>query len=643
VVATELFKVATVFKFDAAQAIVESNALASSVDKISGAAEQAKASIQNLGISYLLSFSGAGGGILGLLGSALKSSDLFTKSQLSFTNIISANMSHLTGTIGTFTDQMLVAKKIQNDIIADARKWAIPATELLEFTKSLSAFLVPKGLAGENFKAARDFSRNLLKSAPILGINPQFAGQQAIRAVEGQAGIDNPVFRRLLNEAPEPFKAENVKTAKEFNVLPIAKRFDILNSAMNKFSSNMDVLNARANTLSGLFQRLKDLFYGFSSVLKPLGDVIIPPLVKVLNYAIKMIETKGAELVKIMARFIGPLVENPKKMMLGLMQASKLSEDIGKSAGYTALVVSLMHLKHAFAWFKGTNIGGGVVNAITLWSNKIPVLGWILNKFGGVFTWLTSKVSVFMSGGFFKVFGKLFGLFGVLTILFQAMSRAAAKVKINTLEAFLDKSTVFADSITRIKESLSRLMLPINTIIDGLADVMSLEIFGKGSFLISALSWALSGLADVLESVSMAVLEVWAAFRGLVAGLMALIIEIPTLMKQMFTPKMFTTDGIADLGATFGKILEFGMDEYKKTIKDNLYALDNNTEDKSVANNVTNIGKVEIRQDFKEQQEPDRIAFTVADHLKKLATNRRSSSGRSMSNGLRAGVGVQTI
>ena len=42
---------------------------------------------------------------------------------------------------------------------------------------------------------------------------------------------------------------------------------------------------------------------------------------------------------------------------------------------------------------------------------------------------------------------------------------------------------------------------------------------------------------------------------------------------------------------------------------------------KEVSKNVTNIGNVNINQQFKEQLEPDRIAFAVTDQLKKLATN----------------------
>jgi hypothetical protein len=57
-------------------------------------------------------------------------------------------------------------------------------------------------------------------------------------------------------------------------------------------------------------------------------------------------------------------------------------------------------------------------------------------------------------------------------------------------------------------------------------------------------------------------------------------------------------------------------------------------ERKNVKNNVTNIGKVEIRQDFKENQEPDRIAESVVRALGRVAKNPTQSAGRSMQGAL---------
>jgi hypothetical protein len=50
----------------------------------------------------------------------------------------------------------------------------------------------------------------------------------------------------------------------------------------------------------------------------------------------------------------------------------------------------------------------------------------------------------------------------------------------------------------------------------------------------------------------------------------------------------------------------------------------------AVVQQTTNINKVEIRNDFKEQMEPDRIAFTLKDQLLKAANNPGQAAGRSL-------------
>ena len=56
-----------------------------------------------------------------------------------------------------------------------------------------------------------------------------------------------------------------------------------------------------------------------------------------------------------------------------------------------------------------------------------------------------------------------------------------------------------------------------------------------------------------------------------------------------------------------------------------------------VQNTVTNVGKIEARFDMREQLEPDRVAFAVTDHLKRLAANPTQGRGQSLSSPFVAG------
>jgi hypothetical protein len=305
-----IYTVVSEFRFDVAQAVLGSEQLQGSVESLSASTQNAMNSVKALGIGMIAQMTGAQAGLMGVLGSALSSTDKFLNSQVSFTQIIDSNMEHLTGTIGTMNEKMAVSKKIMSDIASDSRKFGIPANELMEMTKTMSAMLVPKGLAGENFKGARDISRNLLKSAPNLGIHPADVQGQLLRSVEGSASMGDTLFRRLITEAPEPFKQAKVKDAKTFNALDAAKRFGVLSEAMAKFSSNSELLEMRANSLSGVMQRARDTFTGFTSVLEPIGRVLMPLVVQALDMLLKWIQNDGQKIINEFAKFLKKFADN---------------------------------------------------------------------------------------------------------------------------------------------------------------------------------------------------------------------------------------------------------------------------------------------------------------------------------------------
>ena len=637
--APQVFKVVTQFVFED-QVTQGLNKLEGQLDSVSNKAQSAIDTVVNLGTSFALQFSGASGGILGLLSKAITASDDFTNSQLSFTNIIGANMHNLTGSIDTFNDKMLVSRNIMGDIQKDAEKFSVPAKGLLEITKSLSALLVPKGLAGDNFENARTLGRNLLKSAPNLNVDPNQVQGQLIRSIEGGASAGDTLFRRLLTEAPEPFQAAGVKDAKGFNALKAAERFNILNDAMAKFSSNTDVLTARTRTLSGLWQRITDLTTGFSSVLRPLGDVIIPPLVEMIELGINILKTQGAQIVQSLARFIKPLIENPKNLMVGLMQVTELAKDVGSAASITGLLVFLAHLQHFSSVIGKTQLGGQLLNNISMLGVKFPLLGKVM----GFVTNILGRLSTFLGGGFFVAISKMLGLFGLLSVVFQAVSRALAKAKLERIEAAIEQSGKFTDAIVRIKESFQRFLAPINDIIEGLSEFFLLFIPGRET--VDGFADSIVNMADVMEDVSIFFIEIWAGIRMQAAGLLAFIAESGRIVETFFGNLLsgnFTglLDNI-DFTNSFDNIVEAMMEEFNNTVDKNLFAIDNNVENSAVVQNNTNIGKIEINQEFKERQNPDRIAFSVKEQILKTANN-PTQGRRSLSGGLRSGTGVASI
>lgn len=626
------YTVLSEFRFDVGHAVLASEQLQGKVDALSQSVNNAMENAKAMGVNFVYSMGGGSAGVLGLLNAAVSASDKFTQSQLSFTQIIDSNMQHLTGTIGTLNERMAVSKAIMNDIGKDARKFGIPAAELLEMTKSLSAMLVPKGLAGENFKGARDLSRNLLKSAPNLGIHPAEVQGQLLRSVEGSASMGDTLFRRLLTEAPEPFKQAKVKDAKGFNVLDAAKRFNILNEAMAKFANNSDLLTMRANTLAGVMQRAKDLFFGFTSVLKPLGDVILPPLIEVLNMAIQWIDVHGRKIVESMAAFLKPLIENPKKFLIDLKQVSALSEDLKLATNLTGAVITLIHLQE-------------ILHVIS----KIPVIG----PFVGMFADFLKNIK--WGGGLMKMInfgfanmGKIFSfMWPVLRMVFmgilefgaglaafliplQGLSRAVARMEIDTVEWLALNMASLSETFLSLKHSVMVFYTPIQDMITGFEELFY-AIIG-GTYFLDLMKNELQHMAEQMKTWASLFGELYAGFRGLIAGMFDVFFRTATnvgiIMSNLKNGNIMSPmEGTSNI---FAGYMQAGAEEFTKTLdKFSAPTVDGGVDNAKVSSQVNNYD-VKMQNNFKEVLQPDRIAFTIKDQLEKASTHKTQSRASSI-------------
>lgn len=627
--AINAFTVISEFRFDVVGAVLGTDKLQKKVDGLSNSVDRAIQSVQGLGMGFIASFSGANAGILGVLGNAISMSDKFTQSQLSFVQIIDSNMAHLEGTIGDINAQMMLSRRVMNDIAQDARKFGLPATELLQMTKTLTAMLVPKGLAGDNFSTARSMSRNLMKSAPNLGIDPGFVQGQLLRAIEGSASMGDTLFRRLITEAPESFQQANVKDAKTFNTLKAAKRVDILNAALGKFANNAKILEMRANTISGAMQSLRDLFMSFNSVLRPLGDVIVPPLVEMLNMAIKIIDNQGREVIRSMARFLKPLLESPKETFMNLMSLKNLAGDVAKSAGLVSMIVAIAHLEEILAGFRGIPGLARIarpLSAIFDFFKRIPIIGNILKSIISMFN--VGAITTF--GGALKAVMltiiRMAGAFSVLLIPIMGLSRAFERMKIESAMWLADNMGSIIDQFTRLKTALTIIFSPIMDMIKGWEELFFKMLGGTAT--LDSFKGILTDIADIAESVSGVFAKLYSAFRGIVAGLTALIMDsiknVGTIIANAKAGKF--TDllaGTSNIGESF---MEFGSNEFMKSM-DRFKApmlADDGTDTARVSNQVNNYD-VTMNNAFKEVLQPDRIAFTIQDQLEKASRNRKAS------------------
>jgi len=592
--APQIFRVLTEFKFEVGAAVVNTQRLQSAVEGVSSSANEALFSLKRLGIGLVADFGLGASSLLGILGQALKTSDNFTKSQLGITTLISANMENLSGNVSTLNDRLLISRSILKDISEDAAKFNIPEQQLFEFTKLVGGFLLPKGLAGANLGQARSFSRNLLKAAPTLGVNPQFAGAQALRAIEGRAGGENVLFRRLAAETQvfaEKFKtATNV--AKAFNKLPLKERFQLLNEGLGQFTKDLALINLQAQTFDRLFTRLRDLFVGLNGILKPLGDVLSGPIKKAFNDLIRILDKEGRETIINLSKALKPLLGDLKSLAVNLLQIRELSADL-RRAGILILVIALLSFFKVLVLVRGAMVVIGF-----LFKSLAIVLAFI----GPALKFLAFSVFPFLAAAAIKF---SLALLPVL-VIFQLISRAIAIARVRDLLLVPQFLAQLSVEVSRLATLFQIVFGPALELFNQLAEAIS-PIF--------SLAFILEKLVPVVRTLVDIFVTLFAIIQGFVFG-------IAQFVENIKGGKILGAfEGIQDQFQT-------GVNDFFDQF---LARTQTDAGETRVASNVTNINKIEINNQFKEQLEPDRIAFTLKNQLLKAAQNPTQANGGNFS------------
>lgn len=609
-IAPQAFQVLTEFRFDIGHAVANSSALQSAVGGISSAANDALFSLERLGIGAAASLGLGAGSLLGVLGVAITSADKFGMSQRQFANIISANMDHLTGSVNTFEDRMAASEQIMRNINKLANEFSLPATDLLDTSKLLAATLVPKGLAGTNFSTAIDISRSFLKASPTLGVDSGLARGQLLDMIQGRANLGDTLFQRLMNEtaAFKPFNKNG--GPQQFNALPAPERVRLVSSALRQFSSDMDVLKGNAMSLSGEMRRLGEAIKGPFSILKPLGDVILVPLLKVLHQANAVLQTQGKEIVKSFAGLLKPFIEDPQALLINLLQLKRLKSDTKLAGEATFLIGTFMTIAHVlhFLGIEAASfrvVGGGLVTFFSLLRTSLVF----------IFEW-AAKIAIFLTGAS-TIFGALYTILNGLVVVasrvllpfalilgfFQLISRARAIAGVEDAKSFLTSTPAMAQAISKLSQVFNTLIDPFVKVFNTVAEFIS-PLF-RVSYYFDILIYLVDKFADALILVQ----------AGIEGALSALHFFFNNAYKMFYGQ---------DIMKGVGEAWNAGVDD---AIERNLKAIENGS---SIVNQVTNIGKVEIQNNFKEQMEPDRIAFTLKEQLLKTARNPGQAQGRSI-------------
>lgn len=647
-VGNAVFTVLSEFKFETQAAVADAGVLQSAVSKISLQADNAITSLMDMGKSFLSQF-GMQAGIAGVVGMAIKSSENFKKSSLQLANIVGSNLDNLSGDVNTFNDRLKFSEQTMRRISEVAKKFGLSEENLLASTKNMAAMLVPKGLAGNNLGNAVDLARSFEKSAPTLGVDPGQSQGELIRMVEGSSSMNDTLFRRLMAETKAfsslrggavPGGKKNASGASAFNALPIQARFEMIQKGMAQFSSDGDVLQGIVSLLSSKFQLLKDRLWGLNGILKPLGDAVIPALRSAFDLLLNWLDTKGRKIVLVLAEGLNAIAANPEAILVTLMQFKELKNDLtlaGKAAaaiGFASAIRFLMTIPL-------------IGNAIT-----VALRGVLLSLAGGAFA-IAKGWHLIMAGVSFafKLLGfaikSVFLPLTALLFIFQLISRAIAIAKIADAKTLAEKADKITQVIGKITAAFTRMMRPFAELFEQMAQLIS-PIFKMTTFIDPVLA-TMEGLAAVLQAIGTGIIYVRAMLEGLSWAIwnfgMNIVNFIPTLIEAIKTAMSnFLTTGSFDIGKTiadtFGKTMtsvpgafQEGYDSILNRMLGGEGAPQDNRE-RQVQNNATYINKVEVRQDFKENTEPDRVAHSLVKTLTDIAKNPTQAANKSQQGAL---------
>lgn len=594
----------TEFRFDIASAVADSKTLQNQVGLISDTANQALYSLRRVGFGLVAQMGLFSGGMLGFFNNAIQASEKFGQSQRKLANIFLSNQDAFGGQAMTFASAMSQSAKIMDDVRKKGFEFAIDPSELLAQTSSIAPMLISHGLDDAKLSKSIDISRGLLKSAPTLGIDPSMIQGQLINLVMGRAGLDNTLFQRLMSET-KPFKDNNIVDSKSFNIIPAQKRIEILRQSLLQFGSNAEVISGNINSMSGQMQKFFSLIKGQFAIVKPLGDALMKPIIKSLQYLNQWLDTNGRQMIQSVTNLIEGFIEDPIKAFQKLRQLGELKTDT-ILAGKLAFIFEVFHLGtfvlglFGVKVFSVMNIVGGAFRGL---------LGWII----AIVPWM--KVFGVLMYALKAIFIAVARVLVPLLFFLQIFSATIAKLEVIWASWMTGNAGNMTQVFERIGLAFTRIMLPITEAIEGISDILSgiLGWFVTKDIILSFFE----KLADVLEWLAGVMVSTMAIFAGVGAALGSMVGDLQQMRFAGITDRM-------------GDAYDEGAYDYWKKI----YKIKDNPDDMPVSQQVTNIGKVEINQAFKEQMEPDRIAFSMVEQLKKIAMNPSQAAGRTSSSGL---------
>jgi len=583
----QAFDVAAEFKFDVGEALLNTKALTGAVDELSNAADGAMTSLGYLAGGLVAHLGLGSGGLLGILKQAVQVSEDFNHSALEFSNSIMSNFKLLSGDINTFNDRLKTSENIMDGVSNTAIKFGVDQNSLSAITQLIASPLAARGKLGTNYAGGIDMAKNMMLASESVGLPQHMGAEMLARALSPGQSVGGKMFERLVNT--DAFRGSRIIHPQQLATMNQDKKIELLSKALQQLAGDAEFLAARMNHIGAQFTVFKNQIM---VILKPIGDALVKPLVMMMKQANTYLAAHGKEMGDNIAKFIGDIFGDPEKLMVNLLQLKRFKGDFKHAVDISSFL------------FLFASIGKLLkpIKPLAMWVEEF--LG--LKSGAGFLTILSSDAGIFAK--IFKIMNSAVADFipvvGELLFFFQVISRALAIAKIHDTIAMVQLIPRAMALFGRMKAALDQILMPITMAIDGLARMLA-PLFESSilyEFVIdnlTGLTWILEGLGTVINVVMSIVAALTNVLLGFIFDVVAGVNPLKNLGNNL-------KEGFTD----FYNAHKIGQSGANPTV-----------------NQVTNIGKIEARFDMREQLEPDRVAFSVVTHLKKLAVNKRQTQG----------------
>ncbi len=605
----KLFEVATEFRFDAGQALLNTRTLQGAVEDLSDSTSVAMRGLGYLASGLVAHLGFGSGGLLTILSKAVSLSQEFSSNTLNFSNTIANNMSVLSGDIGTFNDKLETSRMLIDKVQDAAARFGLDEGQLVKTTNMLAPPLAQHGKLGTDFSGGIEMSKNILLAARFMQINPAMATESVFRALQDRMPLQAKLFSRLAST--EPFKQAHVYTQQQFMGLGYEKKITLLDKALKAVAGDSELLAKMLDQIDVQFNILR---VNMDVLLRPLGDAISKALTMVMKEINAYFSTNGKSLGKSIGKLFGHVFDDPKSMFVNILQLKEFKNDFQRSLKLLELYGLFQAIRFVLFEMLGITLGGGLITKMFIairagLASLVAMVPWAQVLSGVMIGLRVISLSIL------PVFA------GFLFIL-QTISRAAAIAKVSDATAMLNLFPKLAELIVRLKMAVQAILSPFTMMMDFFAKLIS-PLF-EFAFWIRLTVPLMSAFVTVMEQLGTVVVGTMAHIEGVLATVFGFIIDIVNLKNP------------------FANMLENYKYGFNDFMAQNAARMQDDKN--AVSNHVYNIGSINARFDLKEQLEPDRVAFAVTSEIKRLATYPTQGSGQTLSGPFTRGMyftGVQ--